>query len=83
MPKSKSRSAGAPHPAAIGLQHYMRNTPDGKSSEVMRELARTTGMNRFQILSHIGSRVMSGQKPKGPTQDEIEAEQRLAKLSMK
>lgn len=83
MPKYKPRSAGSAHPAALGLQHIMRTVPADKRSNAMKELKRTTGMGKASMLEHIGNRIRHGFEPKPPTQDEIDAQNRLSKLSVK
>jgi hypothetical protein len=80
--KKKTRNAGSPHPAALGLQHLMRTVPADKRHEAMKELKRTTGMSKVNMLEHIGNRVRHGFEPKPPTEEEIEAQNRLAKLHM-
>jgi hypothetical protein len=77
----KSKRAGNAHPAAIGLQLFLRNVPTEKKSDAMRELKRTTGMKGIAVLEHLGNRAKHGM-PKPPTQDEIEAENRMAKLNI-
>lgn len=76
----KSRNASPAHPAMLGLQHFLRSVPEEKRSQATRELKRTSGMNALHMYSHIGSRVAQGANPKPPSQDEIEAQNRLAKL---
>ena len=68
----KSKRAGNAHPAAIGLQHFLRSVPNDKKEDAMRELKKTTGMKGIAVLEHLGNRAKYGM-PKPPTQEEIEA----------
>lgn len=80
--KIKPQSAGSAHPAVLGLQHIMRTVPVEKRTDTMKELRRTTGMSKVNMLEHIGNRIRHGFEQKPPTQDEIDAQHRLGKLSM-
>lgn len=80
--KHKTKSAGKPHPAAVGLQHVMRTIPADKRSDAMRELKRTSGMGKASMLEHIGNRLLHGFADKGPSQEELDAQHRLAKLKL-
>jgi hypothetical protein len=68
------------HPAMIGLQHVMRTVPADKRGDAVREMKRTTGMSKVAMMEHIGKRVLHGFEAKPPTQEEIDAQHRLAKL---
>jgi hypothetical protein len=80
--KKKTRNAGSAHPAVVGLQHIMRTVPADKRNDAMKELKRTTGMSKVNMLEHIGNRVRHGFEAKPPTQEEIDTQNRLAKLHM-
>ena len=82
MPKAKTRTAGVAHPAMIGLQHVFRTMPADKRADGIRELKRTTGMSKVSMYEHIGNRVNHGFEAKPPSQDELDAQNRLGKLGI-
>jgi len=74
--------AGSSHPATLGLQHFLRTVPADKKHEAFKELKRTTGMSKLAMLEHIGSRIKENKKaPRPPTEEEIQAKQRLNLLT--
>ena len=77
-----TRRTGTPHSAALGLQHIMRTIPADKKHEALKELKRTTGMSKLDMLEHIGSRLKESKKPpRPPTEEELQAKQRLNLLN--
>mgnify|MGYP003658119551 CR=1 FL=1 len=75
---------GSAHPAAVGLQHFLRSVPENKKSDALRELKRTSGMSKLAMLEHLGNRIkQSGKEPRPPSKEEIQAQERLNLLSMK
>ena len=78
MRSSTTKKAGSSHPAALGLQHFLRSVPADKKHDAFKELKRTTGMSKLAMLEHLGNRIKQSKKePRPPSEEEIQAQQRL------